>query len=30
MAVTVAIHEGGDVGGDRNDVDDAVSTGILR
>ena len=29
MAVTVAIHEGGDVGGDRNNVDDAVSTGIL-
>ena len=29
MAVTVAIHEGGDVGGDRDDVDDVVSAGIL-
>jgi len=30
MAVTVAIHEGGDVGGDRDDVDDVVSAGILE
>ena len=29
MAVTIAIHEGGDVGGDRDDVDDVVSAGIL-
>ena len=29
MAVTVAIHKGGDVGGDRDEVDDAVSAGIL-
>ena len=29
MAVTVAIHEGGYIGGDCDDVDDAVSAGIL-
>ena len=29
MAVMVAIQERGDVGGDRNAVDDAVSVGIL-
>ena len=29
MAVMVAIHEGGDVGGDRDNVDNVVSAGIL-
>ena len=29
MEVKIAIHEGGDVGSDRYDVDDAISTGIL-
>ena len=29
MVVTVAIHKGGDVGGDRDNVDDAISASIL-